>query len=260
MERSDSGVSDLIGTSLLIVMSVAIMGVIAVFALGETTPSEATWVDIATESNRDELRLVHEGGDPLALSTARLRLVVDGAAETLALDVFAPFLGAWWDPGEEVCLSGTKASCADYGGRSITEVGLVLADGSETTALSGGWTGSVTGLTPPAAAPDLAAALDGADPSTPRVGESVSFDALVRNQGTQDVTTPFSVRFYVEGTLVDDVQVSSLALGASVPVQGGPWTATAGTHTVRVVVDEPGLIPEESEANNAHWMTLEVAP
>jgi chitinase len=99
----------------------------------------------------------------------------------------------------------------------------------------------------------------------------VTFRATIKNQGK--APTPngviHGVAFSVDGKVVSwsDTHTSSLAPGASVTLtaSGGPnavatWGATAGTHTVKAVVDNINRIPNESnETNNTRTANLAVA-
>ncbi len=110
-------------------------------------------------------------------------------------------------------------------------------------------------------------------PSNATVGQNVTFGATLRNIGsaaTPDATA-HGVAFYVNGVKVSWSinHNASIAPGDSVTVtaNGGPegsrfWTATAGTHEIEAVVDEPGRITESNEENNtaSNQFTIVAAP
>jgi hypothetical protein len=101
---------------------------------------------------------------------------------------------------------------------------------------------------------------------TATAGGQVQFSATVKNQGT--AATPagviIGVQFQVDAKSAftwSDTDKTSLAAGASVTLtanggqSGATWTATAGTHTVRALVDDINRIAEANETNNAYTLT-----
>jgi uncharacterized repeat protein (TIGR01451 family) len=99
--------------------------------------------------------------------------------------------------------------------------------------------------------PDLTAiAVDvPAGPTTE--GDSVTFTASIGNLGPGDATNA-AVRLLVdEAQLGGDKIVAGLAASAAATVSSDAWTATAGTHTVEVIVDPANAIGEISEGNNS---------
>ena len=116
----------------------------------------------------------------------------------------------------------------------------------------------------PPAMPDLV--VTGMTPPTATAGGPVQFAATVKNQGT--AATPagviIGVQFQVDAKSAftwSDTDKTSLAAGASVTLtanggqSGATWTATAGTHTVRALVDDINRIAEANETNNAYTLT-----
>lgn len=117
--------------------------------------------------------------------------------------------------------------------------------------------------------PDLIVTDITSSPASPLTGNTVTFSAVVKNQGTgtKAAGTIIGVSFSVDGTQVSwsDNTTSSLAPGATVTVtaNGGPsgsstWTATTGTHTVMAWVDDVNRISESNESNNQYSESLAV--
>ena len=117
--------------------------------------------------------------------------------------------------------------------------------------------------------PDLIVTAISWSPTSPVVGNAVTFSATIKNQGT--AATPSGVAhrasFSVDGTQVNwsDSNTSSLAAGASVTLtaNSGPggsstWTATSGTHTILANVDDTNLISESNETNNTLTSSMTV--
>lgn len=113
--------------------------------------------------------------------------------------------------------------------------------------------------------PDLIVTSIGRSPASATVGNTVTFSATVKNQGTAATPTgiQIGVAFAVDGGNVvnwSDNHTTSLAVGASVTLtaNSGPagvatWTAVAGPHTLEARVDDPidvNRIAESNESNN----------
>lgn len=110
--------------------------------------------------------------------------------------------------------------------------------------------------------PDLVVSSWG--PAAPTAGQSVRFTATIRNQGT--APTPAGVKngvvFTVDGSFVtwSDDHTTSIPVGgsATVTVNFTPWTATAGTHSIDVWVNDAKRYPELDETNNHLLGTITV--
>lgn len=98
-------------------------------------------------------------------------------------------------------------------------------------------------------------------PANPKDGDSVTFSAVIRNNGEKagpPGTTTFKVGNNTVGTKVDNV---SLAIGSSrTQTMTTTWSAVAGSYTVSVLVDSgsPGT-SEENENNNTSTIPLVVS-
>ncbi len=104
-------------------------------------------------------------------------------------------------------------------------------------------------------------------PAQPKSGDAVIFSVTAKNQGTD--ATPagviHGVGFFVDGTQVaySGNSNASLAAGATRTLTAsgpadGAWTATAGTHVIKAVIDDTNRIPERSETNNEFSINLMV--
>lgn len=93
-------------------------------------------------------------------------------------------------------------------------------------------------------------------PPNPAPGQLVTFTSVVRNQGGGPTPSgvPIGVAYFVDGQYRTwGAVTTSLQPGASLTIttQGGPWQATAGSHTLEALVDDVDRFAEENEQNNA---------
>src|SRR4030095_16092651 len=117
--------------------------------------------------------------------------------------------------------------------------------------------------------PDLIVTAINRFPANPISGQSVSFSAVIKNQGTAPTVdgVPIRVGFSIDG----ETNVVWSELAASIPpdasivltANGGEhtrtWTATAGTHSVKAMVDSLNSQRESNETNNVLALNLTVA-
>jgi hypothetical protein len=105
---------------------------------------------------------------------------------------------------------------------------------------------------------------------SPVAGDALLFSAVVANVGTKATASGAVIRvaFSIDGTRVSVSNTYKTALlpGASAtltantgPTGSATWTATAGSHNLRAVVDAGNTIAESDETNNARTETLTVA-
>ncbi len=110
--------------------------------------------------------------------------------------------------------------------------------------------------------PDLVVTDISWTPSSPAAGDSVTFSATVKNEGTAATAsgTACNISFYINGTKVSYVTgyTSSIPAGGSVTLtqNNGSWTAADGIYTVSAVADETNLISELDETNNSAGESL----
>ncbi|MFB6840666.1 discoidin domain-containing protein [Streptomyces sp. NPDC056361] len=115
----------------------------------------------------------------------------------------------------------------------------------------------------PVAGSDLVTASVTTTPSSPAAGDTVTFKATVRNQGTDaSAAGGHGVTLNLvdsRGTTVKTLTGShtgTLAAGATAEVTLGPWTAANGSYTVRTVLADDGNEPPAKRANNTSTQPL----
>ncbi|MBT8507417.1 hypothetical protein AZH53_03105 [Methanomicrobiaceae archaeon CYW5] len=90
-------------------------------------------------------------------------------------------------------------------------------------------------------------------------GDEVLISYTIQNTGNADAAA-FDCKLYVDDVEVDVDSIDQLAAGASMDGSfASPWTATAGTHTVKGEADWQDVIAESDEGNNILTRTIEVA-
>ncbi|MFA5860505.1 MAG: CARDB domain-containing protein, partial [Candidatus Thermoplasmatota archaeon] len=108
------------------------------------------------------------------------------------------------------------------------------------------WASACTGAPP--TLPDLAVSSVTATPNPANVDDPVTIGAVIENRGNATATDA-TVRFYVDDDSVADILILTLPPGSAQRVNV-TWRAAAGNHTVSVVADPDGSIPESNESNN----------
>ena len=99
-------------------------------------------------------------------------------------------------------------------------------------------------------APDLIITNISWNPSDPIVGDSVAFSYIIENEGTSG-TGDFTTALYIDGERVDISVRASLAAGKTQTRSFTyVWTATEGSHEIKVVADDLNEISESKEDNN----------
>ncbi|RLG20493.1 hypothetical protein DRN74_05350, partial [Candidatus Micrarchaeota archaeon] len=86
-------------------------------------------------------------------------------------------------------------------------------------------------------------------PTTINDGDSVTFTATIKNNGTGNASVSFYNTFYIDGNLIGGEWVNGLSAGNSINVTQ-TWTATPGNHTIKVKADSEDNIFEAIETNN----------
>lgn len=94
-------------------------------------------------------------------------------------------------------------------------------------------------------------------PVPPITTESTTLYAEIQNKGSTAATSPFVVRFEVDGKSAGEVSVSSLASGSKQTVQIKTTQTLSGTKTIKVTVDPTQKIPELDENNNTLSLGVE---
>jgi hypothetical protein len=116
----------------------------------------------------------------------------------------------------------------------------------------------------PLAGPDVIVESVAVVPSGPRPGESATFAAVVRNIGDTPTPAgvPIGIGYFIDGDYKTyGITSGPLAAGANVTLttQGNPWVATAGSHTLRALVDDVNRFAEANEGNNERSIGFQVA-
>ncbi|MFJ5829332.1 discoidin domain-containing protein [Streptomyces sp. NPDC093089] len=124
-------------------------------------------------------------------------------------------------------------------------------------------TGPTALVVKPVAGSDLVTASVTTTPSSPAAGDTVTFRATVRNQGTDaSAAGGHGVTLSLvdsRGTTVKTLTGShtgTLAAGATAVVALGPWTAANGSYTVRTVLADDANEPPAKRANNTSTQPL----
>ncbi len=129
----------------------------------------------------------------------------------------------------------------------------MVQDGVEWFGSSASWSVSVS---VPLRLPDVVVTAASVVPPNPAPGQLVTFASVVRNvgAGATPAGAPIGVGYFVDGQYRTwGAVTTSLAPGASLTIttQGGPWQATAGSHTLEAVVDDVNRFAEADESNNS---------
>lgn len=173
--REDPGVSSVVGTVLMLGITIAVFAGFSLVVLDQFEGSgDRLRSDLGVVQEGDRYVLQHRGGDPVPLDEATLRFAVDGAPTELPLAELAGQTadGSLWHVGESLCLSGPQPPC-EYDGSQITSLlvihrnavlfsdagGSVAVPGITVTYLSGGsaTAGTLTGLAGAQSASDAGA-------------------------------------------------------------------------------------------------------
>jgi len=105
--------------------------------------------------------------------------------------------------------------------------------------------------------PDLIVSDVVASPDPTTDGQTVTLSAELENIGLGDSAGGFIVRFDVDGIEIGRQTVdAALVSGAAYSVEQ-PWQVQAGSHTIRVLVDETDAVYESDELNNG--LSIELA-
>jgi subtilase family serine protease len=108
--------------------------------------------------------------------------------------------------------------------------------------------------------PNLVVSSVSLSPAVPKIGDTVTVSAVIKNSGTAATNAGTSV---VTGFTLDSTALTSPATSTSIAVNGtltvtSTWTATAGAHTMTVTADKNNAITESSETDNARSQSLTV--
>jgi flagellin-like protein len=276
-------VSDVIGTVLLLGITVSLFAVLSVAVLSELHQNPPPHnVEFRVDKVDQRTTITSVWGEALPIADVRLiyqlngvRTITDLSDPALLPNLVQGGVGstASWDLGESLRMACPAAStdCA-YPGRDVRNISVVqrgsnfVLFSSEPGVLRGSVVNPVadlsvriTGIDDPAQAPGAPIHATG----------SFVVKALVANEGV--LSTPpaasFTVRFYIDGVqFFTFVRTGPLGHGESftVDLSSAPPSPTmnrpAGTYAIRATVDSSVAFSEASMANNQYTRTLQVVP
>ena len=107
-------------------------------------------------------------------------------------------------------------------------------------------------------APDLIIEQLTWSPAQPSQDDTVTFSITIKNQGLGRASAP-GVYYDIDETSADYLGVKDLEAGDTATATF-TWSAQAGPHTIKAVVDELNQLLENDEANNEQTATFEVSP
>ena len=91
-------------------------------------------------------------------------------------------------------------------------------------------------------------------PTSPSIGETVTFTVIIKNQGAANAGSSV-VGYYVDGTYLTYSSVSSILAGSTV-AKTFTWSAQPGSHTIKAVADYNSAVLESNETNNGKEVTF----
>jgi len=94
------------------------------------------------------------------------------------------------------------------------------------------------------------------EPESPRVGDTVTLYATVRNLGEVASAENFATYCYMDGKLYSYFETSLMPRTSK--MLSVAWNATSGSHTVRWVTDATNVVDESNEGNNEMNLTFSV--
>ena len=97
------------------------------------------------------------------------------------------------------------------------------------------------------------------DSSPLNEGDTLYLSWAVINNGKADITFPFSVAFYVDGNEINRWSEDSLEVGYYTHVKDFKLSPlSVGTHSIKLVADVTGLVPESSELDNEYMKAITI--
>jgi len=90
-------------------------------------------------------------------------------------------------------------------------------------------------------------------------GEPIYFDYAFINNSDVDITTSFTVKLYIDGTVVHTKVVNGLSAHSWGSHEDFQTTLTAGQHRIMLKVDEPSAVVESKEDDNSYEMLITVS-
>ncbi len=257
--REDDAVSEVVGTILLVAISVMLFAGLSmvVWQQMQTSPAPAN-ADLRLDVEGEWVSLTHVWGESLPVSDTRLMLTIDGTRGDYPLDE-PPLAGhldhvssgspTHWDLGETLWIGCPAGESCAFAGQTTDEVTGIdeRANAVLFSTLEGVTPGLI--LNP---LPDLVVGTQPMEDLTPSDGLLMEctyrFRAVVGNTGLEPVadTASLVTKFYVDGGEVHtDTRSGPLAVGATYVVESDQVVVSgAGSHTFRATIDEPDNVVE----------------
>lgn len=257
--QCQDAVSSVVGTVLILAITVSTFGAFALVVMREVEDSPASpAVDLQVQSVSGQFLVKHRGGDSLPVGLVTLHVTDGTTRHAFPLTEFAS-LGDTWDIGESIVVSDVFSGdvkgievITTAGGRST----MLAAAGAPVTAAS-----APTGPAPVGGGPEPDLTISSVTSTSLVVGEPTTFEALVANSG--GAAGASSVRFEIlEGPdLVWSETAAAAPIGASgtLAVASPPWKPTSGTFTLYVAADNEDTVAESDEGNN-EWTSQPFSP
>jgi subtilase family serine protease len=105
-----------------------------------------------------------------------------------------------------------------------------------------------------AAGPDLAVTEITLSPAEPAIGDAVIITAAIKNLGGTATTASYTTCYIDDSVLA--TQPSGVILPGITTTVSFSWTATGGSHTIKVISDAGSTIPESDEDNNSRTYSI----
>ncbi len=93
-------------------------------------------------------------------------------------------------------------------------------------------------------------------PTSPPIGDTVTFTVTIKNQGSGKAGSS-RVYFYIDGSSRGYQDVPEIDAGATV-TKTFPWTAQTGSHAIKAVADSNDKVTESDETNNEKTVTFPI--
>jgi len=106
--------------------------------------------------------------------------------------------------------------------------------------------------------PDLIIETITGSPTSPPIGETVTFTVTVKNQGNGKAS-PSRVYFYIDGSSRGYQNVPEIGAGATA-TKTFTWIAETGSHDIKAVADSDDEVTESDETNNEKTVTFSTLP
>jgi len=261
----DNGVSEIIGTLLLLMITVALFSVVFVWAARLPTPERVPYVDLTPflddggdgwGNGNERVIIEHRGGEPIFANQTRVLIRIDdreivAEGENLHFNDGYMYMGdTWKSETGRITSNSTIYASVYYVGHST--MSAIMPEQR-----------LVPRIRSPARA-DLTLYEDEISYVPPVVrGQSVMINAVVRNVGRGD-SGPFSIALYDgspdEGRIISTVEVPNIKGQSSTrgPIiyPNIPFDPVVESRNVTIVLDYLNSVQESNERNNVFTLTI----